>query len=240
MNDTPTSSQPYITKTGSPAKWESWAKTKIYLQFRAFGCFSLLGISSRGSKERTRMQDLPINCTLSIQRAGMEGFTKAVWEHSTEPLIYIPICMSGTQLSNPSFLRRPPKILFFHFPPPFIHFQIILVVVRTLTLARDPLPRVKSDEVVERPRFLRQFLRVRRPDVRFAFYPGVQCLRRILREGLRCGGCQVWFLSPGGTGDAMFRNFVSCEWDDGPQGMDLNLPPGILLIHKHDQRTEGV
>ena len=74
----------------------------------------------------------------------------------------------------------------FYFPPS-IHLQIILTVSRALILTRHPLPRVKSDEIVERPRFLRQLLQVRCPDVRLAFYRRVQCLRRILREGLRCG-----------------------------------------------------
>ena len=104
------------------------------------------------------------------------------------------------------------------------------MIIRTLTLTRHPLPRVKSDEIVERPRFLRQLLRVRRPDVRLAFYRGVQCLRRIWGERLRCRGCQVWFLTPGGTGDVVFRDFVSCERDNGSQGMDSNILPGILLI----------
>ena len=28
----------------------------------------------------------------------------------------------------------------------------------------------------------------------------------------------------------MLRDLVSCEWDNEPQGMDLDLPPDILLI----------
>lgn len=104
------------------------------------------------------------------------------------------------------------------------------MVLRTLTLTWYPLPRVESDEIVERPRFLRQLLRARRPDVRLAFYCGVQCLQRIWREGLQRGGCLILFLTPGGTRDAMLRDLVSCEWDDEPQGMDLDLPPDILLI----------
>jgi len=139
----------------------------------------------------------------------------------------MPSCARCSRLPNLSFLRRSPNNIPFHFPSA-IHLQVIFAIDESL--AREPLPCVELDEIVERPRFLRQFFRVRRPNICLAFDRRVEFFRRVRRKGFRCGGGQVQFIFPGGTGDSVFRELVCHQGNDGTQGVDQNLPPDIFLI----------
>lgn len=119
------------------------------------------------------------------------------------------------------------------------------MIICVFSLARHPLPPVDLNEIVEGPRFLRQLLRVRRPNVSLACYWGIQSLGRIRRERTRRRRCQVGFILHGGARDSVIGNLISCEWDDGTQWVHLDVLPDILLVpatrsvNSEPQRWEG-
>jgi len=158
-----------------------------------------------------------VGCILDIQKNKWKDRILDLYHKLRE----VCIC-SVVQLAVPAANNLP-----FHLPSS-IHLRITFTIARPFT--RDPLPAIESDEIVERPRFLRELIWVRRPDVRLAFYCRVQCLRRIRREWFRCGRCQVRFPFPCGVGDSVFRDLVGSKRDDGSEGVDLDPFPDVFLI----------